>query len=149
MCLYIQHTFIWKFHMICTYQPPKFEKRPLFKLGIILNDLEANIFSEIKIIVAEGMKQEGIRYHFLSLWNDSPWDWIPASQAIGAHSNHYANRPVQIIIPYKYLFLIWKVCMQLIHHYMQVRVIHRTPFLLEVLFTQPLRSGRIWHKVNF
>ena len=37
------------------------------------------------------VKQGGIKYHFLSLSYDSPWDWTQASQAIGEHSNHHAN----------------------------------------------------------
>ena len=31
-------------------------------------------------------KQGDIKYHFLSLWYDSTWDWIPVSRAIGEHS---------------------------------------------------------------
>ena len=33
------------------------------------------------------VKQGGIKYHFLSLWNDSTWDWTQVSWAIGEHSN--------------------------------------------------------------
>ena len=36
-------------------------------------------------------KQGGIKYHFLSLWYDLTWDWTQVPQAIGKHSNHYAN----------------------------------------------------------
>ena len=28
-------------------------------------------------------KKGGIKYHFLSLWYDSTWDWTPVSQTIG------------------------------------------------------------------
>ena len=28
------------------------------------------------------VKQEGIKYYFLSLWYDSTWDWTSVSQAI-------------------------------------------------------------------
>ena len=28
------------------------------------------------------VKQGGIKYHFLSLWNDSTWDWNPVSQTL-------------------------------------------------------------------
>ena len=38
-------------------------------------------------------KQGGIKYHFLSPWYDSTWDWTQVSRAIGEHSNQY---PVQI-----------------------------------------------------
>ena len=31
------------------------------------------------------VKQGGIKYHFLSLWCDSTWDWTQVSWAIGKH----------------------------------------------------------------
>ena len=37
------------------------------------------------------VKQGGIKYHFLSLWYDSTWDWIQVSWAISEHPNHHAN----------------------------------------------------------
>ena len=37
------------------------------------------------------IKQGDMKYQFLSLWNDSTWDWTQVFQAIGKHSNHYAN----------------------------------------------------------
>ena len=37
------------------------------------------------------VKQGGIKYHFLSLWYDSTWDWTQVSRAIGKHSNNYAS----------------------------------------------------------
>ena len=37
------------------------------------------------------VKQGGIKYHFLSLWYDSTWDWNQVSWAIGEHSNHHAG----------------------------------------------------------
>ena len=37
------------------------------------------------------VKQGSIKYHFLSLWYDSTWDWTQVSWAIGEHSDHYAN----------------------------------------------------------
>ena len=36
------------------------------------------------------VKQGGIKYHFLSVWYDSTWDWTQVSRAIGEHSNHHA-----------------------------------------------------------
>ena len=52
------------------------------------------------------VKQGSIKYHFLSLWYDSTWDWTGVSQAIGKYSNHYANNSVQITcIKYGYLKL--------------------------------------------
>ena len=38
------------------------------------------------------VKQGGIKYHFLSLWYDSTWDWTLVFQAIGKHSNHHAKK---------------------------------------------------------
>ena len=37
------------------------------------------------------VKQEGIKYHFLSLWYDSTWNWTQVSRAIGEHSNRFVN----------------------------------------------------------
>ena len=37
------------------------------------------------------VKQGGIKYHFLSLWYDSIWDWTQVSRAIGEHSNRKVN----------------------------------------------------------
>ena len=34
------------------------------------------------------VKQGGIKYHFLSLWCDSIWDWKLFFGAIGEHSAH-------------------------------------------------------------
>ena len=44
------------------------------------------------------VKQGGIKYHFLSLWYDSTWDWTLVSRTIGEHSNHHANVRFIIII---------------------------------------------------
>ena len=42
-------------------------------------------------LILLSVKQGGIKYHFLSLWYDSSWDWTPVSWAIGEHSTHSAN----------------------------------------------------------
>ena len=47
-------------------------------------------------LVMLSVKQEGIKYHFLSLWYDSTWDWTPVSWAIAKYSNHHANWQVMI-----------------------------------------------------
>ena len=39
-------------------------------------------------LIMLSVKQEGIKYHFLSLWYDSTWDWTLVSQTIGEHSTH-------------------------------------------------------------
>ena len=36
------------------------------------------------------VKHGSIKYHFLSLWYDSTWDWTQVSRAIDEHFNHYA-----------------------------------------------------------
>ena len=35
------------------------------------------------------VKQGGIKYHFLSLWYDSTWDWTQVSRDISEHSNRW------------------------------------------------------------
>ena len=39
-------------------------------------------------LIMLSVKQGGIKYHFLSLWYDSTWDWNQVSRAIGEHSNN-------------------------------------------------------------
>ena len=39
------------------------------------------------------LKQGGIKYHFLSLWYNSTWDWALFFHTIGEHSTHLANGP--------------------------------------------------------
>ena len=38
-------------------------------------------------LIMLSVKQGGIKYHFLSLWYDSTWNWTQVSRAIGEHSN--------------------------------------------------------------
>ena len=38
-------------------------------------------------LITLSAKQGSIKYHFLSLWYDSTWDWTQVSRAIGEHSN--------------------------------------------------------------
>ena len=45
------------------------------------------------------VKQESVKYYFVSFWYDSNWDWTPISRTIGEHSNHYANG-----VPYEYKY---------------------------------------------
>ena len=42
------------------------------------------------------VKQGGIKYHFLSLWYDSTWDWTLVFQNIGKHTDYYANNIYKI-----------------------------------------------------
>ena len=36
-------------------------------------------------LIMLSVKQGGIKYHFLSLWYDSTWDWTQVSRTIGEH----------------------------------------------------------------
>ena len=54
-------------------------------------------------LIMLSVKQGGIKYHFLSLWYDSTWDWTQVSRAIGEHSNCKAN--VLYIYIYIYIFV--------------------------------------------
>ena len=42
-------------------------------------------------LIMLSVKHETIKYHLLSLWYDSTWDWTTVSRAIGKSSNHYAK----------------------------------------------------------
>ena len=53
------------------------------------------------------VKQVGIKYHFLSLWYDSTWDWTPVSWAIG-EDNHQYLKPHNCYLVIGYLQLIKK-----------------------------------------
>ena len=39
-------------------------------------------------LIMLNVKQGKIRYHFLSLWYDSTWEWTQVSRATGEHFNH-------------------------------------------------------------
>ena len=54
--------------------------------------------------IMHSVKQGDIKYHFLSLWYDSTWDWTLISQTIGEHSNHYANHFSKLIYIFGYCF---------------------------------------------
>ena len=49
------------------------------------------LFTLDPYLILLNVKQGGIKYHFLSLWYDSTWDWTTVSWAIGKHSNHHVN----------------------------------------------------------
>ena len=44
-------------------------------------------------LIMLSVKQGSIKYHFLSLWYDSTWDWTQVSRAIGEHSNRSDHLP--------------------------------------------------------
>ena len=39
-------------------------------------------------LILPSIKQEGIKYHFKSLWYDATWDWTQVSRIIGEHSTY-------------------------------------------------------------
>ena len=41
------------------------------------------------------VKQGNTKYHLLSFWYDSTWDWTPVSRTIGEHFNYFPNGPVE------------------------------------------------------
>ena len=43
------------------------------------------------------VKQEGIKYHFKSLWYNVTWDWTPVSRVIREHSTHWVKLKSNII----------------------------------------------------
>ena len=49
-------------------------------------------------LITLSVKQDGIKYHFLSLWYDSTWDWTPVSWIIGK-SRDELIRDVLLWIP--------------------------------------------------
>ena len=59
-----------------------------FYLEIIKQKLEINFYNEAENFWLS-VKQGSIKYHFLSLWYDSTWDWRPVFRVIGEHSDHY------------------------------------------------------------
>ena len=50
------------------------------------------------------VKQEGIKYRFLSLCYDSTWGWTQVFRAISEHSNHHDNVRSKYTIAFKLTF---------------------------------------------
>ena len=40
------------------------------------------------------VKEQGIKYYFLSLWYDSIWDLTPVSWTVGKHPTHLVNMQI-------------------------------------------------------
>ena len=64
-------------------------------------------------LIMLSVKQGGIKYHFLSLWYDSTWDWTQVSRAIGEHSvsllttrNMYVYKNIRLY----FYFWRWYLC---------------------------------------
>ena len=52
----------------------------------------------VQYLIKLSVKQGGIKYHFLSLWYESTWDWTLLSWTISKHSTHYANIIIILIL---------------------------------------------------
>ena len=72
--------------------------KALFPVATTWRCREENCFplTQDPYLILLSVKQEGIKFHYLSLWYDLIWEWTPASQAIGEHSNHYTYGPIYI-----------------------------------------------------
>ena len=64
------------------------------------------------------VKQGGIKCHFLSLWYDSTWDWIPVSRTIGEHSTHEANE-LLLNHHHHHFVLVARISLTLSRHFSQ------------------------------
>ena len=89
-------------------------------------------------LIVLSVKQGGIKYHFLSLWYDSTWDWAQVSWTIGEHSNHYANCPVHIIkFNIKHLFAQLK-------GFMWSKRLNSSIWSIDKILTNTTTSGSEW-----
>ena len=70
--------------------PPSTATAPRFREGATTYSGLLHFTLDLYLIILSA-KQGGIKYHFLSLWYDSTWDWTQVSLAIGENSSHYAN----------------------------------------------------------
>ena len=68
-------------------------------------------------LIMLSVKQGGIKYHFLSLWYDSTWDWTQVSRAISEHCQVHSNLWIYIYI-YIYINKMYKnnskLCVQFV-----------------------------------
>ena len=86
LCIYVMN-------ILCTF--------PIFMYGYVTLQQRVGVgatpfpgllhFNLDPYLIMLSVKQGNIKYHFLSLWYDSTWDWTQVSRAIGEHSNHYTN----------------------------------------------------------
>ena len=58
----------------------------------LLHSLDCSTLTLDPYLIMLSVKQDGIKYHFLSLWYDSIMDWTPVFRTMGEHSTHEANR---------------------------------------------------------
>ena len=75
-------------------------------------------------LIMLSVKQGYIKYHFLSLWYDSTWDWTPVSLAIGKLFGQWAGYWLYIdtyTFIYIYIYICMYVCLH-VHLYINVRL---------------------------
>ena len=63
----------------------------------LLHSLDSSTLPLMLTLIMLSAKQGGIKYHFLSLWYDSTWDWIQILGILGEHFSHQANGPVNTL----------------------------------------------------
>ena len=73
----------------------------------------------------QSVKQDGIKYHFFSLWYDSTWDWTPVSRTIGKHSTDKANGLKKLINIFIYKNKLIFICYYKVIFNCYVLLIHR------------------------
>ena len=94
------------------------------------------------------LSKAGIKYHFLSLWYDSIWDWTLVFQTIGEHSTHQANGLV--VINYFYLLPAHSLLSWWFSEEMWLK--RRVPFLeltMCALFKAILKFCWYWKILNY
>ena len=52
------------------------------------------------------------KYHFMSLWYVSTWDWIPVFQTVGGYSTHYTNYNYFIIFIHFHSYMILSIIIE-------------------------------------
>ena len=97
-------------------------------------------------LIMLSVKQGGIKYHFLSLWYDSTWDWTQVSRAIGEHSNPY----IYIYI-YRNLYQCWRGKDELIIIFFSRPLLLDVPVLAdqwELMYISSARTPGVFWKTS-
>ena len=74
------------------------------------------------------VKQGGIKYHFLSLWYDSTWDWTQVSLAIGEHYPNVSTDASSIVGCFKNLSI------HVLYHLFRILQLFKRNILRRYLF---------------
>ena len=104
--------------------PPKSREQPYSFPRIALLTLAS-------YLIMLSVKQEGIKYHFLSLKYDSTWDWTPVYRTIDEHLTYLANVAIYI-----YIYI-----------YKELEKLEITGRVETIQITALLRSARILRRV--